>query len=129
MKTYNGWLPLILYVTFIYLIHACCPNILGVTMTRKVKATLYIQEDKREKIRKSGMSLEEYFNKIFDTYEKFRLDTWRDGCFMMEYFRVCLLRAETLNSLLDNIEGEKQYEIGRELSEKLLTILKGGVHA
>lgn len=88
-------------------------------MAKKVKSTLYIAEDKREKIRCSGLSLEEYINRMYEMYEKFCLDKWNDGYFRIKYFRVCFLRAETLNLILDHLEDETLLEIGREVGEKL----------
>ena len=89
-------------------------------MTKKVKATLYIPEDVREKIRRTGLSLEEYFNRLYDKYEKLSLDKWRDGVFTIRgYFRVSLLRAETLNLILNKFEDEELVNLGRELGKKL----------
>ena len=85
---------------------------------KKVKATLYISEDKREAIRSSGLSLEEYFNRIYDTHQRFGMDRWDEGVFKAEYFRVCLLRAETLNSITDRFKDEEIYEVGKEIGEK-----------
>mgnify|MGYP001109532066 CR=1 FL=1 len=89
-------------------------------MAKKVKATLYIPEDVREKIRRTGLSLEEYFNRLYDKYEKLSLDKWRDGVFTIQgYFRVSLIRAETLNLILDKFEDEELVDLGRELGKKL----------
>jgi hypothetical protein len=95
-------------------------------MGKKVKATLFISEEKREKIKRSGLSLEEYCDKIYDAYENFRMETWENGCFMMDHFRVTLLRAETLNSILNNIEDNKQHDLGKELGGKLQLTLREG---
>lgn len=92
-------------------------------MVSKVKSTLYIAEEKREKIRRSGLSMEEYINRLFEMYERLSMDKWRDGYFCIEYFRVCLLRAETLNVILDHFGDEDLYKVGRKVGEQLhLTI-------
>ena len=55
-------------------------NILGnVSVSKKVKSTLYITKDKREKIRQSGLSIEEYCNRLFEIQEKFNVANWKDG--------------------------------------------------
>ena len=93
-------------------------------MVKKIKATLFISEDKREKIRRSGLSLEEYFNRIYETHERFDMDRWTAGCFWMKYDRVCLLRSETLNRILDHFDDETLIKLGREVGEKLQKSLK-----
>ena len=95
-------------------------------MEKKIKATLFILEDKREKIRRSGLTLEEYFNRLYDMFERFTMDRWTDGCFWIKYFRVCFISSETLNSILDHFDDETLLEIGREVGEEIQLGFKYG---
>jgi len=95
-------------------------------MGKKVKSTLYISEDKREKIRRSGLSMEEYCNRLFEMYERFSMDKWKDGIFCIEYFRVCMLRAETLNLILDHFDDESLYKTGIDVGKQLRSALERG---
>lgn len=91
-------------------------------MSKKIKATLFISADKREKIRRSGLSLEEFCDRLIDTQERFSMDQWTDGCFWIGFFRVCFLKTETLNYLLDHFEDNDLLKMGRELGEKAKSI-------
>ena len=91
---------------------------------KKIKATLFISEDKREKIRRSGLSLEEYFNRLYETHERFDMDRWTEGHFWIKYFRFCFLRSETLNRILDHFDDETLMKLGREVGENLQKNLK-----
>ena len=95
-------------------------------MVKKIKATLFISEDKRDKIRHSGLSLEEYFNRLYEMHERFDMDRWGEGRFWIKYFRVCLIRSETLNMILDNFDDKTLMEIGREAGENLQKSLRYG---
>ena len=95
-------------------------------MGDKVKASLYISKDTRERIRRSGLSLEEYFNRLYEMHERFSMDKWRDGYFYIEYFRVCLLRAETLNLILDHFDDNGLYKTGRKVGEELRFTIENG---
>jgi len=95
-------------------------------MVGKVKATLFISEEKREKIRNSGLSLEEYFDRLYEMHERFSMDKWNDGYFSLGYFRVCLLRAETLNLLLTHFGDKDLYKVGREVGEQLRSTITNG---
>ena len=93
-------------------------------MVKRVKATLYISEDKREEIRRSGMTLEEYFNKLYYTYKMYSMDKWGEGDIWIGNYRVCLLRAETLNLLLDEYEEKELLDMGRSTGEESRAIMK-----
>lgn len=95
-------------------------------MAKRVKATLYISEDKREKIRRSGLSLEAYFNRLWEKHDRFCMDRWREGGFWIKDFRVCLIRAEAINFILDNLEEDSLGKIGREAGEKLRSTMEVG---
>jgi hypothetical protein len=95
-------------------------------MGEKVRTSLLISKEKREKIRGTGLSLEEYFNAIQEKYEHFNMDKWDEGSFWIGHFRICLLRAETLNFLLDHLEEESLRTIGRSVGEKLRSTMKMG---
>ena len=79
---------------------------------KKVKATLYISEDKREMIRRSGRSLEEYFNHLYEDHVRFSMDKWSDGAFWVGYLRVCLFRAETVNMIISRLENDAVVDVG-----------------
>lgn len=95
-------------------------------MAKKIKATLFISDDKRDKIRHSGLTLEEYFKRLFEIHERFTTDRWTEGCFWIKSFRVCFLRSETLNMLLERFDDDTLLRIGREAGEKLQNSLKYG---
>ena len=92
----------------------------------KIKATLFISKDKREKIRRSGLSLEEYFKRLYEAHERFNMDRWTDGCFWIRQFRVCLLRSEMLNSMLDHIDKDTLRKFGVEIGEKARSCFEYG---
>ncbi|MCW3991433.1 MAG: hypothetical protein NWE79_01900 [Candidatus Bathyarchaeota archaeon] len=96
-------------------------------MVKKVKASLYISEDRREKIRRSGLSLEEYFNRLWEKHERFTMDKWNDGGFWINFYRVCFLRAETLNFIFDQFEEESLLKIGREVGERQRSTMEAGL--
>ena len=96
-------------------------------MAKKIKATLFISEDKREKIRRSGLSMEEYFNRLYEMHERLNMDRWVNGCFWIKYLRVCFLRAETLNLILDHLDDETLLKIGREAGKNHQNSLKYGI--
>ena len=93
-------------------------------MSKKIKATLFISDDKREEIRRTGLSLEDYFNRIYDTYKRFSMDKWEEGAFWIGLLRVCLLRVETLNLILDQFEDEDLLEVGRSAGHMRNSIMK-----
>lgn len=95
-------------------------------MEKKIKATLFISEDKREKIRRSGLSLEEYFNRLYDMCERFTMDRWTNGCFWIDYYRVCFIRSETVNFLLDDFDDENLLRKGRKVGENIKRSFKYG---
>ena len=95
-------------------------------MAKKIKATLFISEDKREKIRRSGLSLEEYFNRLYDTYERFTMDKWIEGSYWIKIFRVGLICSETLNFILDHFDDETLLRIGREVGKNIQNCFKYG---
>ena len=93
-------------------------------MVKKVKSTLFISEDKRKKIRDSGLTMEEYFNRLYETYERFSMDKWEEGSFWIGLFRVCMLRVETLNLILNQLEDEDLLKIGRSAGDMRNSIMK-----
>ena len=97
-----------------------------IKMAKKIKATLFISEDKREKIRRSGLSLEAYFNRMYDMFERFTMDRWIDGCFWINIFRVSLICSETFNFILDHFNEETLLRVGREVGENIQQIFKYG---
>lgn len=88
-------------------------------MKERIKATLFISRDKREKIRKTGLSLEEYFNRLYDMFELFSMDEWSEGCFWIKYIRHCLIQADTFNLILNHFDDETLSSIGREVGENV----------
>ena len=56
------------------------------------------------------------------------MDRWDNGSFWIEFFRVCFLRAETLNFILDYFEDESLLNIGREIGEKLHSTMENSVN-
>ena len=89
-------------------------------MSKKVKATLYISTEKREKIKRSGLSLEEYCNKIYNAYENFHMDTWNNGSFMMDYE----LPYSIIGKIYDKLKLEKEFtnnvDEGLETAKKIV---------
>ena len=100
--------------------------ILAEGKVKKIKSTLFISEDKREKIRRSGLTLEEYFKRLYEIHDRFDMDRWADGCFWLKYDRVCFLRSETLNMILDRFDDKTLMRIGREAGRNLQKSLKYG---
>jgi len=82
---------------------------------RKVRATLFLSEDRRENIRNSGLSLEEFFNRVMDRYEYYSLDKWEEGSFWINQYRVGLFMSETINYCFSQFEDRKLYEAGQEM--------------
>jgi hypothetical protein len=82
---------------------------------RKVRATLFLSEERREKIRNSGLSLEEFFNRVMDRYEYYSLDRWEEGSFWINQYRVGLFMSETINFCFSQFEDRKLYEAGQEM--------------
>lgn len=95
--------------------------------SKKVKSTLYITRDKREKIRQSGLSIEAYINQQFELQENFNIANWKNGFFKINYFRIGLFRAETINSIINYIDDEKVCELGKKIGEKLRRIVDNGI--
>lgn len=98
-------------------------------MREKIKATLFISRDKREKIRKTGLSLEEFFNRFYDMFELYSMDEWSDGCFWIKYIRHCLIQADTFNFILDHFDDETLSRIGREVGENVKKAYQQVFHA
>lgn len=95
-------------------------------MVKKIKATLFISEDKREKIRRSGLTLEEYFKRLYEKHELFDMDHWTDGCFWIKYHRVCFIQSEIFNMILDRFDDKTLMRMGREAGRNLQNSLKYG---
>ena len=95
-------------------------------MAKKVKSTLYISEDKREMIRRSGLSIEAFCDKLFDMYYRFNIYKWKDGYFSIDYFRVCFLPAETLNLILDHFDKDGLYKTGLAAGKQLRSTMEKG---
>ena len=95
-------------------------------MMKKIKATLFISEDNRDKIRRSGLSLEKYFNRLYEMHERFDMDRWVEGHFWIRYFRVCFLMSETLNMILEHFDDEALMKLGREAGMDLQKGFKYG---
>jgi GAF domain len=82
---------------------------------RKVRATLFLSEERRKNIRNSGLSLEEFFNRVMDRYEYYSLDKWEEGSFWINQYRVGLFMSETINFCFSQFEDRKLYEAGQEM--------------
>ena len=94
------------------------------TENKKVKTTLFVSKDVREKIKKTGLSLEEYFEKIFKQHEMFSMEKWKDGVFTTGFIRICLLRSETINLILDQINEDRLLKVAREIGSSMRQVGK-----
>ena len=90
----------------------------------KVKTTLFLSEEDRETVRRSGKTVEHFFGELMRLYRLLTMDRWSEGSFYHGYIRVCFLRAETLNYLLENSKFEDLRSVGREHGEKMLLAFK-----
>jgi len=87
----------------------------------RVKASLYLSDEVREKIRATGLTLEDYFNRMYKTYTSFDMDRWVEGAFWKQYFRVAVFTSETLNSVLGRLDDDAQYRAGLEAGTDVRT--------
>jgi len=90
-------------------------------MSKKIKGTLKVSQEIREKIYLTGLTLEEYFNRIYNQRQSFDMDRWTEGTFWIQHFRVCLFSAETLNHILNHLPDQTLHKIGREAGQALRT--------
>jgi hypothetical protein len=93
----------------------------------KIKSTLYIDKSKRDTIRQSGLSLEEYCNRLFELQESFNISNWKDGVFKINHFRVGLFRAETINLIINHIDEKPQRELGKKIGENFRLIIENRI--
>ena len=97
---------------------------LGLLMDKKIKGTLKVSQEIREKIRLTGLTLEEYFNRIYNQRQSFDMDRWTEGTFWIQHFRICLFSAETLNHILNQLPEETLHKIGREAGQALRSTIE-----
>jgi len=90
----------------------------------KVKTTLFLSEEDRETVRRSGKTVEHFFGELMSLYRLLTMDRWSEGVFYHGYIRVCFLRAENLNFLIENLKIEDLRSVGRKVGEKTFPVAK-----
>jgi hypothetical protein len=91
---------------------------------KKLKTTLIIPETIREEIKKSGMSIEDYFAMLYDVYKRYSIADWKEGCYWLKTTRIALIKTDTFNGILTKFDEEAQVNLGRELGKKAQVGLK-----
>ena len=99
-------------------------NAINNRIEKKLKTTLIIPETIREEIKKSGMSIEDYFTTLYNTYKRYNIDNWREGCYWLKTTRVAFIKADTFNGILNKFDDNTQIDLGRELGKKAQVGLK-----